>query len=49
MSKVVVIKNIPADEIDGMEKTMRDTFHATNIKRTKQDDGNFTLEGTVAD
>jgi hypothetical protein len=49
MSKVVVLKNIPPDEIDGWEKTLREVFKATNIKRTKQDDDDFTLEGTVAD
>jgi hypothetical protein len=49
MAKVFVLNNIPPDEVDAMEATMRDDLHATDIKRTKQDDGDFTLEGTLAD
>jgi len=48
MAKVVVMKNIPANEVADMKQTMED-LGATNIKETKNADGTSTLEGTLAD
>jgi|tagenome__1003787_1003787.scaffolds.fasta_scaffold18069264_2 hypothetical protein len=49
MSKVVVLKHLREDELDDWEKTLKEVFHATDIKRTKQSEDDFTLEGKVAD
>jgi hypothetical protein len=48
MAKQVVVSNIPADEVDEMEEVLVKKMKAKNVKRTKNDDGTFTLEGTVA-
>jgi hypothetical protein len=48
MAKVLLAKNVPADEVDEMEATFKQ-LGATDIKREKQTDGTFNLEGTFAD
>jgi hypothetical protein len=47
-NKELLAKNVPADEIDDMEKSFK-KLGATNIKRTENPDGTFNLEGTFPD
>jgi hypothetical protein len=48
MAKVLLAKNVPADEVDDVQKTF-ENLGATNIKKTENADGTFNLEGTFAD
>ena len=45
MAKPFTIKNIPADEIDAMTAAMV-KLGATGVKKTKNDDGTYNLDGT---
>jgi hypothetical protein len=45
--KVVLTKNIPKEDIEEMERVLRE-LGATDIKKEKNDDGTFNLEGTFA-
>jgi hypothetical protein len=48
MAKELLAKNVPADEIDDMVKAFS-ALGATNIKKIKNADGSFNLEGTFPD
>jgi hypothetical protein len=46
--KVVLAKHVPANEVDEMEAAFT-ALGATDIKKEKQADGTFNLEGTFPD
>ena len=43
-----VVKDIPADKVDEAEQNLKNAG-ATDVQRTQQADGNFTLTATFAD
>ena len=43
-----VVKDIPADKVDEAEQELWDAG-ATDVQRTQQSDGKFTLTATFAD
>ena len=46
--KELLAKNVPAEDIDEMVKSF-EKLGATNIKKTKNADGTFNLEGSFPD
>jgi hypothetical protein len=48
VSKELLAKKVPADEVDEMEAAFK-KLGATDIKKVKQPDGTFNLEGTFPD
>jgi hypothetical protein len=48
MAKQLLAKNVPADEVDQVEATFQ-ALGATDIKKEKQPDGTFNLEGNFPD
>jgi hypothetical protein len=48
MAKQLLAKNVPADEVDQLEQAFQ-ALGATDIKKEKQTDGTFNLEGNFPD
>ncbi|WP_158228729.1 hypothetical protein [Bradyrhizobium sp. Y36] len=48
MTKQLLAKNIPADEIDDVEEAFK-ALGATELKKDKQPNGTYNLEGTFPD
>jgi hypothetical protein len=46
--KVVLAKHVPANEVEEMEQAF-EALGATDIKKEKQADGTFNLEGNFPD
>ena len=48
MAQVVVVKDVPADEVDDVVEGF-DNAGATDVERTPQADGKFTVKATFPD
>jgi hypothetical protein len=48
MAKQLLAKEVPADEVDELEKAFK-ALGATDIKKEKQADGTYNLEGNFPD